>query len=292
MQDRALSVLVGAALLGVVVAGTQCAQSDQGISQPSVGLGPISPARAQAIVNASVLPHGRESLKWMAEIHTLAMQEAMSHGAEIRRLSPAARCERIVAIARKFIPKVRKITGVNDPAFYEDALAKARDRSGCASSTPLSMWGYPVTLSPLEEYVTGEFLNYTPGLASSITEATSPSDVAARMDAVLVSAASLPAPDFEVLAGIAAAATSSVYYWYEVEQAGGGGPGDEQLMSLFRPGPCGFWCRVGWSDPIGSVGGAAAVVYTSGGAAAAVPQAVLAGALIGMVVNSATTALT
>lgn len=231
----------------------------------------------------------------IAEIHTAAMQEGMRAKAHLKGKSHTEICARIRQIVRNTIPAIAEATGVTDAAFYERQISQAFAKGRCQGAAALSMWTSSASVgSNSASGVTGAFMDYSPALEAAILEAPTPEAAVATMDQTLASATSIPAPDYEVLADMVSAAASSVYYWYEVEMnsGGGGGPGDDdpqEPMSMFQN--CRFWCRVGWADVIGMTSGAAAVVMTAGPGAVIVPQAVAAGAAIGMVANSLTAAM-
>ena len=256
----------------------------------------LSAERAQAATAKGALPHGRANVQWMAEVHTAAMQEVTAHRREWAALPHAARCGKIEGVIRSFIPEIAARTGVADKAFFETAIAAARTRIDCAGSGSLSIWGVPrrtFVYAQSDGIVTGVYTNYTGALEAAMSIDGTPDEMAAGLDRVLAKAAGINAADYEVLAGLAALAASSAYYWYEYEQAGGwggGGGGGASLaepMAIFRRGRCGYWCKVGLADLVGSVAGAASVVYTSGGTAIVAPGAVLAGAAIGGAAGSA-----
>ena len=260
----------------------------------------LSAERAQAAAAKGALPHGRANVQWMAEVHTAAMQEVTAHRREWAALPHAARCGKIEGVIRSFVPEIAARTGVADKAFFEAAIAAARTRIDCKGDRSLSIWGVPrrgFVYAQSEDIVTGVYTNYTGALEAAMSIDGSPEEMAAGLDHVLATAAGINPADYEVLAGLAALGASSAYYWYEYEQAGGwsggggGGGGDlSEPMAIFRRGRCGYWCWVGWSDLVGSVSGAASVVYGSGGGAVIVPGVVLAGAAIGGAAGSAAAA--
>jgi len=283
-----------AGALGAALATARCAGREPSAPPRAAPRQPLNAARAAAAVAQGLLPHGLPQVNWMAEIHTRAQQEALAVQAELRASDPGNRCARIEGIVRRLVPDIARHTGITDQAFYEARFAEARARSGCPDTPALSVWGLPAPLPTTEDGVTGEYQAYTGAMESAILNAGSPEEAAAGIDAALTAGSSLPAADYQVLAGIASIAASSVYYWYQVEVSSGGGAGGDQeyLMSIFRTtGWCGFWCRTGWADLFGAVGGAAAVIETAGPGAAVAPEAVLAGSVIGAAVNSASTAI-
>lgn len=287
-----LSVVAGA--LGVALATARCTGKESSAPPRAEPRRPLSAARAAAAVAQGLLPHGLPQVNWMAEVHTRAMQEALAIQAELRASSPRDRCARIEGIVRRLVPDIARHTGITDQAFYQARFAEARARSGCPETPALSVWGLPAPLPATEDSVTGEYQAYTGAMENAVLNAGSPEEAAAGIDAALAAGSSLPAADYQVLAGIASIAASSVYYWYQVEATSGGGAGGDQeyLMSIFPPtGWCGFWCKTGWADLFGAVGGAAAVIETAGPGALVAPEAVLAGSVIGAAVNSASTAI-
>lgn len=246
---------------------------------------PLSADRAAAAIAKGLTPHGLPQVQWMAEIHTQAVQEAMSIRSELKALNGRERCARIEAVVRKFVPEIARHTGITDPAFYEARFADARSRNGCGDATPLSVWGLPASLPTQDELVTGEFQLYTPPMESAVLNASTPGEAAAGIDAALAAATSLPAADYQVLAGLASIAASSTYYWYDVEVSGGfDGGGEEQLMSIYPLVACRFFCRVGWADLAGGIIGG--MLSLPGG-----PEAVLGGILLGATIASVSYAL-
>lgn len=256
----------------------------------------LSAERAQAAAARGALPHGRANVQWMAEVHTAAMQEVTAHRREWAALPHAARCGKIEGVIRSFVPEIAARTGVADKAFFEAAIAAARTRIDCAGNGTMSIWGVPrrtFVYAQTDGIVTGVYTNYTGALEAAMSIDGTPEEMAAGLDRVLAKAVGINPADYEVLAGLAALGASSAHYWYEYEQAGGwggGGGGGASLaepLAIFRRGRCGYWCKVGLADLIGSVAGAASVVYTSGGTAVVAPGAVLAGAAISGAAGSA-----
>jgi hypothetical protein len=302
-QLRAAVMLVLAVVLGTWT--VSCTDSKPPVSPdaPRPVEVRLSAERAQAAAAKGALPHGRANVQWMAEVHTAAMQEVTAHRREWAALPHAARCGKIEGVIRSFVPQIAARTGVADKAFFEAAIAAARARIDCAGNGSLSLWGVPrraFVYAQSEDVVTGVYTNYTGALEAAMSIDGTPDEMAAGLDRVLVTAAGINPADYEVLAGLAALGASSAHYWYEYEQAGGwsgdggggeGGGGDSsEPMAIFRRGRCGYWCRVGWSDLVGSVSGAASVVYGSGGTAVIAPGVVLAGAAIGGAAGSAAAA--
>ncbi len=284
-------LFLAAGALGVALATARCAGKESS-APPRAEPHPLSATRAAAVAAQGLLPHGLPQVNWMAEVHTRAMQEALAIQAELRASSPKDRCARIERIVHRLVPDIARHTGITDQAFYEARFAEARARSGCPETPALSVWGLPAPLAVSEDSVTGEYQAYTEAMESAILNAGSPEEAAAGIDAALAAGASLPAADYQVLAGIASIAASSVYYWYQVETTSGGGGDPEYQMSIFgTTGPCGFWCKTGWADLFGAVGGALGVIYAAGPGVAVAPEAVLAGSVIVAAVNSATTAI-
>lgn len=300
MRDGiATRLIVGAGLAGLLVLTTRCAGPDatsttktSSAAAPRAPSGALDPSLARAAVQNGLLPHGRPSVAWMAEIHTAGMQDFMAHRAALRAGSHADRCRGIEQMIRRQLPQITAATGIRNDEFYQRAIAAAMTRIDCAGASPLSLWEAPMALAASqEETVTGAYEQYAGALENAMLASSDPQDAANQMDAVLGSATDLGAADATVLAGIAALGASSASYWYSVEQSGSGSAGTTiQPMSIVRTMFCGYWCHVGWGDLVGAVGGAASVVYTTGGIAAAVPEAVLGGALVGGLAGSAANA--
>ncbi len=287
MRSSYLSrLLLVTGAFAAAVATARCADFDASAPATRTPQPPLSADRAAAAVAHGLTPHGLPQVNWMAEIHTKAVQEAMSVRSELKALNAGDRCARIEGIVRKFVPDIARATGITDPAFYEARFADARSHIGCGNTTPLSVWGLPTSPPTQEELVTGEFQLYTPPMESAVLNASTPAEAVAGIDAALAaaSASGLRTPDFEVLAGLASIAASSTYYWYDVEVLGGfDGGGEEQLMSIYPLVACRFFCRVGWGDLAGGIIGG--LLSTPGGAAA-----VLAGSLVGAAIGSIATA--
>ncbi len=281
-----------AGALGVALATARCASRESSAPPRAELRRPLSAARAAAAVAKGLTPHGLPQVNWMAEVHTRAMQEVVAMQTELRAASLRNRCARIEGIVRRLVPDIARHTGITDQAFYQARFAEARARSGCPEAPALSVWSLPAPLPATEDSVTGEYQAYTGAMEGAILNAGSPDEAAAGIDAALAAGSSLPVADYQVLAGIASIAASSAYYWYQVETTSGGGGDQEYLMSIFgSTGWCGFWCKTGWADLLGAVGGAAAVIGTAGPGVAVAPEAVLAGSVIGAAVNSASTAI-
>ena len=200
---------------------------------------------------------------------------------------------------RRQLPQIAAATGIRDEAFYQQAISSALSRINCAPSARLSLWVAALNLAVTDEdVVTGDYEQYTGALENAMLSSYDPDDAANRMDAVLASATTLGSGDAQVLAAIASLGASSAAYWYAVEQSGGGdgggsGAGIEPIepMSIYRYSSCGYWCRIGWSDLVGSVSGAAQTIIGSGGAALIVTPTVIAGAAIGGLAGSAAAAI-
>lgn len=270
------------------------------VDQSASPNGTASPSRALPapiavfVASKGALARGVPRAAWVATVHTAAMQEVMRDVVRLRTSSKAVRCARIEEIARAQIPAIQASTGLTDVQLYDQAVAAAMTRVKCPSTSPLSVFGSVGRATHRQEAgVTGEFQAYSGALEAALVNSATAVEAEAALNSVSSQASALPAPDFEVLAGIAGQTASSAYYWYDVQQSGGAPPGadDGREFSIFMEPVCRWWCRVGWSDLFGSVAGALAVVYTAGPGVALAPQTVLIGAAIGGIVNSATSAL-
>jgi hypothetical protein len=279
------------------------------VDEPTVGSGeanalvrPLEASQLNEAKEKAAVAGSLPRMRWVAYAHADAMQELMANGIALRSASAAGRCSGVGQIVRNQFGVFRRESGLSD-AQLETILTASLRAQGCRTTAAGSIFGttpFSITAVARTDTVTGAYEYYTPAMEAAIT-GSHPSVVESQVASVLASATSLPPGDYEVLSAIASMVVSDVYYWYGVQVGGGCGAcgGDDPIneMSIFgRRAPmslalsasgCGFWCRTGWSDLVGGLGAAAAVVYGSGGVAAAAPAAVGAAFGIGAVTASA-----
>jgi len=206
---------------------------------PSAPVEPaLSAAQVVAVMERSQLRHGRQSMEWVADLHTRAMQQWMTERAG-RTLSKQAACARVHSLARSFLPEARSAAGLSNRAvddLYERSITASGVRHGCdVRAAALSIW--PVAslnrvTAQDQDTVTGAYEEFVPLIESATTVGT-PEGVVQALDGVLSQASLLPSPDYLVLAAMASLAASSAWYWFEYERTTGGGDDSTPVMSIF-----------------------------------------------------------
>lgn len=208
-----------AATLGLSGLVVMCTP-DRPAAPPQDG-SPLTAAQVAAIDRRARLPHGWPDAAWVADFHTRAMQQAMALRRDLARQPRQVRCQNVLHLVRSFLPEVKRGSGVRDDALLERGIAAVRDHVGCAEAAPLSLFVMRTSvhgsLLVQDAYtdVTGAFEEYADLIESVIANATSIMEVEPAVDQVLVQAAGLPEPDFQLLSNMASLGVASAWYWYE-----------------------------------------------------------------------------
>lgn len=197
--------------------------------------GPSSPGSGQAVVlsadqvsrvlERSQLPNGRAATRWVADLHTRAMQRWMNDRPRRARNTKPENCAEARSLVRAFRSSVSAALavpqGAIDNALEAGAAAAAAPYNCPVGVPPLALWvtrsSGRLSVSAGDTVVTGAYEAYVPGLEAAIAAAADPDAAIAETNAVLGSAASLPEADFYVLSALASLAISSAWYWYELE---------------------------------------------------------------------------
>jgi len=267
--------------------------------------GPAAPRTARLATGvmpsfSKALPHATHNVGWVGDLHTKAMQDLMgnraewsnpAHGSLIQR-----KCKELSRLAAKYSAILGRQAGLEQGSL--DAAARAAlVREGCDGTQPMMVWriaaSSTVAQNTTDDYTTGAFMNYVPGLEDAMNYAEGPEDAASGMDAVIASASGLSSADLEVLEGIASLGESSAYYWYDQESSGAlDSLRIEQPMSIFSTSMhITWWGKVGWADLSGIVTTVAKACKWTDGLCVEVPEGTLAAGALGGIISSGSAAI-
>jgi hypothetical protein len=268
---------------------------------------PVVPVQL-SIAQAAKVTAARERMAWAGHLHSEAMRDLMAHRREWLG-GPKTRanvCRAALRLTMKYAVLIDSQAGLTRSDDERQSFVRGVVESNpkCATVTTMSLFGVASSvLAPVAGMSTqggeaiGDFLPYVEAMSRGV-EASSgqPPEVFAVTTAVLSSAAWIPAPDLEVVAGTKSFADSSSVEWTAFGQ--GGGFSDEclsgcTLMSLFGRD---VYSMVGWWDNVKRVVGADVVGCWTGTldawyAGVREPRQIAAACVIWGVGSSATMAL-
>ncbi len=234
------------AVLGLCVATTMC-RSEHAATPTQERrpgrLAPLSQQGVEAVRDQSRLMHGRVDLAWVGELHTTIMQEWLDRRAGAGTLPSAQACEHLTGLVHSHFADVKRHVTAADEWMFVRVLRDAAARVGCGSPAGLGHMSLLTATQPpteidiqpdtspvsMDSSVTGAYEPYVVAIQTAVAAATTPEEATEAVDAVLMQASQIPAPDFVVLQAVAEVVSSSAWYW-----AANSGLADGEPLAIFR----------------------------------------------------------
>ncbi len=204
-------------------------------------LAPLSQEGVALVREQSRLTHGRADLAWVGELHTTVMQEWLDRRSGVGALRSAQACEHLTGLVHSHFADVKAHVPGADEAMFVRVLRDAAGRVGCGSPSGLGRMSLLTSTQPPTEIdvqpssspdstVTGAYEPYAAAIESAVAAAATPEAASEAVDAVLMQASKIPAPDFVVLQAVAEVVSSSAWYWASNNGLADGGA----LLAIFR----------------------------------------------------------